>query len=165
MSVAMGFFGAYHLIKTHYFEDREVEELYIGLPVWQQRALKIIDVLGNVSLILGALVSCPASALWKWGIQKVCTPEKIECLFGCKGYISGATVYRRTAMLAFLLGIPSTLKTIYLICRWVKNRYMPVKEPIATPLSMDETDIVVTARTISQIASRSARFVLNSPHK
>ncbi len=116
---SLGFLGLYKLLQNK--KNHKISKLYQDRPLWLQKALKINDLLGNLSLVLGGLKSGPAIKIWKWNIQKLLSSHQIECFFGSQGYLPGKKIYCLVTMISFSIGLPSTLQTLYTICRKIVN--------------------------------------------
>jgi hypothetical protein len=121
-SFALGFIGIYNLIKTYYFRNRKIDELNEKLPFWQQKARKITDFLGNLSLVLGGLKSRQSIAILKWSVHKITSYEQLQSLLGSQHFIHEEKILRTIGLLSLLLGIPSTLRTSYMIYSWAKRQ-------------------------------------------
>jgi hypothetical protein len=136
--------------------DREINDLYDDLPPWQQNAWKIADFLGNLSLILGGLNSKLTLSIVRWSIQKVFSPEQLERLLIVN--VSGEKLHQRIGILSFLLGVPTTLKTCYLIYSWARHphvtRLEEQEEHFYTPIPIRKIDVVIAVRTVSQTAQK-----------
>jgi hypothetical protein len=171
LSFGMGFVGFHNLLESYYFKDRNVEDIYRDFPQWQQTAFKVSDCLSNISLILGGVTSRPAVSIWSWSAQALLTPEQLAKFFGSQGLIPADQAHRNLTLLAFLLGVPYTLKTIYVIYTWVNYSQVKTEEEKPekqeedlheyAPLPLLKEDVFVTMKTVSE----TAQHLLLSPHK
>lgn len=161
VNFALGFIGISNLIKIHYFENREIHEVYDRLPSWQQTALTIADYLGSLSLILGALKSQPTIAIVKWSIQKILSPEQLLNMF-LRNALYDGKVYKVMGLLSILLGIPATIKTFYTIYLWVNHRRSLLleeqEEHFYTPLPINKS-----TKVDSMMQEWKSRLLLSSP--
>lgn len=160
-SFAMGIQAVHNLAKTYYFKDREVTELYREFPAWKQKAFKIADLLGNLSLLLDSLNSWPLIAVEKWTVQKILTPDQMTRFFGPKGLLPAEKIHSSFAITAFILGIPITLKILYAFSTWTLNQFRR-EVRVYTPVPIDDIDMIITVKTATQVAQR---MILNSPRR
>lgn len=176
----LGIKAGRNLASDYYFKNREVSQ-YKDRPLWQQKAFKITDFLGNLSLVLGGLISSPMIAIGNRSLRILFTPEQLVCYFGQQGYLPGRTIYHSISSVAFLLGIPSILKTLYSIYAWINQRRQTasskekggsvekvVEKPTDTkkeeviekdshlykPLSVRKEHVYLTFKTVSSTAYR-----------
>jgi hypothetical protein len=171
LSFGLGFVGFNNLVENYYFQDREVKEIYHDYPAWQLTAFKISDCLSNISLVLGGITSRPAISIWNWSAKALLTPEQLERFFGSLGHLPAEKTYRTICLLSFLLGIPATLKTFYLIYTWInyshaKAEREKVEQQVDelheyASLPIMKEDVFVTMKTVSE----TAQHLLRSPHK
>lgn len=170
-SFAMGFVGLYNIgIAVHHLEDRDISKVH-GVPGWQQKAFKIADLLGSLSLILSSMRSGPAIATWKWAAQVILSPEQLECFFGHQGLIPSEKLDRSLAFIAFLLSLPSTIKTFYNVYHWMTTPHLKAEEMQETEednnddnfhhVSIYTQDAYLTFKVVSDTANQ----LLRTPHK
>lgn len=169
VNFALGFVGFHNLLEDYFLQDHEVAHVYQKYPEWQQTAFKISDFLSNISLVLGGITTRPAIAVWRWSAQVILSPQQLERFFGLNGMIPANKAYRVITILSFLLGVPATLKTIYVIYTWIHYRRAKAEKEkvenddykIYTPLPVRKEDVFVTMKTVSE----TAQHFLRSPHK
>lgn len=157
---ALGLIAVRNLVETIYYADPKYVELYEHLPLWQQEAFKVIDIMGRISLILGGLKSKPNVIVWKWVAKNVLTVEYFERFFGNSGLYPPDKIYQMIAVCAFILGIPSTLKTIFAICTKTAKPKLPDSKPLNEGLR--NSDVFLTIKEISETAQR---IIMATPHK
>jgi hypothetical protein len=172
MNFAMGFVGLHNILKSPSLEDRDISKLSDNSSGWKQTAFKTADFLGSLSLIFSSMRSGPAVATWNWTVQFILSPEQLERFFGQQGYLPSEKMDRSLAMIAFLLGFPSTLKTIYTIYLWMTTpRLAPEiveeeereerEERKPYHIAVYAQDSYLTFKTVSETANR----LLRTPHK
>jgi hypothetical protein len=168
VSFAMGFVGLHNILKSTGFEDRDISKMYDNFPGWKQRAFKVADFLGSLSLIFSGARSGPAIAAWKWTVQVILAPEQLERFFGHQGFIPSEKMDRYFAILSFLLGVPSTLKTIYVVYHWITTPHLEPEEAQEEReegkpyrVSVYAQDSYLTFKTVSETANK----LLRTPHK
>ena len=164
VNFAGGFVGLHNLTKSLCFENRDISKAHDNFPEWQKRAFDIADFLGSFSLIFRAIRSGPATAIWSWSVQALLLPNQFRRLFGGRGLLPINQIDRSVAVIAFLFGIPSTLKTLYTVYTWTSSFLQKVKEEKnkhSYQLSLRPEEAYLTLLTVSG----TARRLLNTPHK
>lgn len=171
---AMGFVGAHNLMSDfNDFRYYRAKDFNRPLFCWKENALRIVDFLGNLSMVLYGIKSAPFVSLWNWSAKIVVPPAQLERCFGSQGIMPGNTFYASLSWSAFILGIPSTLKTlysIYILAKYLKSNWREkgskaLKEhniqTMQTHLRIRREDVYLTARAIKQTTQS---FIL-TPHK
>mgnify|MGYP001297399798 CR=1 FL=1 len=160
---AFGFVGLHNLVNGYCFDDRDISKSYENLPHWQQKAFKIADFLGAFSLIFRAVNSGPAIVIWNWSAKVLLSPMQLERFFGHHGYLPADKMDRTIASAAFLLGLPSTLKTICSIYMWATSpRFESEPEESSHHYKVVLVqDVYLTIRTVSLTAHQ----ILQTPSK
>lgn len=163
VNFAFGFVGLHNLVKGYCFDDRDISKSYENLPSWQQSAFKTADFLGGFSLIFRALNSGPAIAIWSWSAERLLSPEHLERFFGHQGFLPADKIDRAFATAAFLLGLPSTIKTICSIYMWVTSPSFDseAEEDSHTYKVVQVQDMYLTIRSVSYTAQK----LLQTPNK
>lgn len=160
---SFGFVGLHNVVKGYCFEHRDISKSYENLPDWQQSAFNIADFLGGFSLISKALNSGPARVIWSCSARVLLSPEQLNVFFGINGFVPAAKVTRTIATAAFLLGLPSTLKTICSIYMWATSpRFESDKKEHSHAYKVVQVqDMYLTIRTVSYTAQK----LLQTPNK
>jgi hypothetical protein len=164
---SLGFLGFHNLVSDYSLQEKEIDPIFQNYPLWQQKAFKTADLLGNLSLILGAMKSEPAITLWTWSSQAIFSKEQLERFFGAQSRLANHKVYRSIAIASFLFGVPSTLKTFYNIYIWIKayrNKEEVAVSTLSSELDMSfqtpsvkKKDAFLTMQTVSRTATSIMR--------
>jgi hypothetical protein len=157
INFAFGFIGIQNLVKTHWLKSREIDELTEDLPPWQQRAWKIADFFGNISLILSGLKSPPAIAICQWSFQLILSSLDPLQKNNQLGLIQGEKILKIVGLISFLFGIPSTLKTLYSLYSWIKHRQVSPRkhdEHLYTPVPIKKLDMIIMMKTVAETARK-----------
>lgn len=165
VNFAMGFVGLHNIVRGSGFEDRDISKINDDFSGWKQKAFKIADFLGSLSLILSSMRSGPAVAVWKWTARAILSSDQLERFFGHQGHIPSQKMDRSIAIIAFLLGLPATLKTIYTVYRWMTAPRLKPEETEEKkeecvkhyPVSVYTQDSYLTFKTVSETANKLFR--------
>ncbi len=160
LKFGLGFVGLYQLFKIDFSTDLEIDKKNIHplSQLWQARAFKIADVCGNLSLILNGLRTTPAKIICQVSVSQILTHQQSIKYFGKAGLLPTEKIEKTMEILAFILSIPSTLKTLYAIYSWSVSSSK--KKP--TQISFRRQDLYITAKTMSETAHK---ILIHSPHK
>lgn len=160
-----GFVGLHNFTQGICFEDRDISRVYDNLPEWQQKAFKIIDLLASLSMICKGLNSGTATVVWNWSARVIFNQSQFERLFGNQGIVPTGKIDRSIAFCAFILGLPSSLRTLYSLYTWATS--IPPKEKIETnhirsyKRAVGAGDLYLTIMTASKTAQEILQHTPN----
>lgn len=153
---SLGFVGLYGVLKTCALKSRDISQAYDILPHWQKKACEIADFLGDISFIVKGTQSIPTIITWSWRAHALSSTAQFVNFFICKELITGVANNRHLSYLAFILGIPSTIKTTFTLYTWA---FSSLKHQKFSLLRIQ--DFIITTQTTLEIF----RDFLNSTPK
>lgn len=169
-----GFLGLHNLIKDYSLKGRKISTVYDNFPAWQQSLFEKADFLGNLSFVLSGIRSKPSAMAWKWATQQLFSCATLELCLRNKSLFSIERFDRTLLATSFILGLPSTLKTIYCLHNWFSSSLIQVKEndndlkkeneckTYCYTKAIRPTDVAITIQSLSI----TAHGILNhTPHK
>lgn len=181
-NLTFGCMSAKNLIET-FRHTNQAGPASAKIATWQMTGIKVIDFCGDLSSILNGIQSRPAISILNWITYRLLSPANVERFFGEAALFSGQRMNYTIATASFLLGIPSTLKTIYLCYRWIvanRRKFLTKgtakeespkrkEEPIAEKRKLGRfpvkaTDIYTTGRVAIKTVSAASAF-LPTPRK
>jgi hypothetical protein len=118
----LGISAAYKIGKS-YFGEKKKYIVPRTLKRWNVRTLKIIDLMGEISLILGALNSRPFIFTSRWLVKLICPARIKEILIGTNSIFDGR-ISKIIKIASVLFGIPSMIKIIYLLINAKKEKQL-----------------------------------------
>lgn len=151
-----GFLGFYQLCQMD-FKNRQVKPLNLSLPLWQIKAIWIIDLLGNLSFMLGGLASRPALSIGQWTFKKL-SSLSLQKALQRQTHVIGKIITFMTVM-AFIFGIPASIKFCYSSYYWLKDRLKQPSSEAPSGLPIRKMDALAAAYTVA----RASHFMINHP--
>lgn len=145
---SLGFVGLYGILKTCSLTNRDISQANHILPYWQRKACEIADFLGDISFIVKGTQSIPTIIAWSWRAYSLSSTAQFVNFFICKELITGVASNRHLSYLAFILGIPSTIKTTFMLYTWA---FSSLKHQKFSLLRIQ--DLIITTRTTMEIFS------------
>lgn len=146
-------FGAIGIInlagECYYFERTNVSK-----ASWKERALKTIEVFGNLSLIGGAATSYPMIQVWQRTTQWLFTPEQMARFLGSNPYLVASRLSLYISIGTIIFGGPSTIKTTYDVYCWMTKKVTPFQQN----LQARSTQALATINTIFENTKLFSRY-------
>jgi hypothetical protein len=148
-----GFQATHRLTQTFVFNERTFS-IPPALKQWNPRTLQIIYLMADLSYVINGLVNSIALDLSKCLIKHITSEALTEKIIGPQG-IFNDTVIKCLKKGALVLGIPSTLITLYLlttqakkITKKKKDSLTKAKDPLINELKYRIRHARVTDKTV-----------------
>lgn len=157
VNLTFGCLSAKNLINSFRHDD-QTSPSATKITTWQITGIKVIDFCGDLSSVLGGIQSRPAIFVWNWAIHQLLSPANIERLFGETALLSSQRLNYTIATASFLLGVPSTLKTIYTCYQWIaanKKKLPAEKTASEKPQNRKGTILIERKKRQSKFPVRS----------
>ncbi|CUI17088.1 Conserved hypothetical protein [Candidatus Protochlamydia naegleriophila] len=183
VNLTFGCMSAKNLIQT-FRHNNQAGPATTKIATWQMTGIKVIDFCGDLSSILNGIQSRPAIFILNWMINRFLSPSNAARFFGEAALLSSERMNYTIATASFLLGIPSTLKTVYSCYCWMaanrrtflakksgkeecqnrKGAVVAERRKKATKFPVKATDIYTTGRVAMRTVG-AASALLPTPRK
>lgn len=117
----LGFQGMHHLF--HEYRCYCKESICSFHPRnWKIHSAKLMHIMGNLSLVAAAITSQPVLEFWKNSSHTLLNTYSFS-LLGLETQLTIESVVRCIHIASIVLGAPSTIKTVFDACLWIKRKY------------------------------------------